>query len=198
VPVRRDAASPIVDLSSASTLCVGIGVLTKQRPVVWRTMIRLKSLSFSIFGVSSEWEVSKQNKQVARYIIRSLEDRRLLFGPRGENPNDSMYCLASAKEIRSSLGDQLQGGNPGKALTQAIQEMRRAARRFMDKGGSDGVNFLQDRERFLVAVTELRITFGFYIAALASKYHIEIDEDLASILPPQADTEDPQDVLREY
>jgi hypothetical protein len=153
-------------------------------------MIKLKTVTFSLFGVNATWEMTKQNKEIARKIIRCLEDRRLLFGPRGRHPNDPAYCLESAMQIRTYLGEQFRVGEPGIRLTQAIQEMRRACRRFIDQAGPQAVNFEQDRDRFLVTTSELRTTFGFYIAALASKYGITVDDDLASILPPRADPED--------
>jgi len=167
-------------------------------------MIKLKSFQFSIFGASATWEVTKHNKDIARRIIRFLEDRRLLFSPRGGYPNDPYYCLESARQIRGYLGEQLQTGDPGEALTQAIQEMRRACRTFISRAGPEADNFQRDRDSFLVGASELRTTFGFYIAALASRYGIAIDDDLAGILPPQADKEedttiapgfDPQDCL---
>ena len=158
-------------------------------------MIKLKSLTLSIFGASATWEVTKENKGIAQKIIHFLEDRRLLFGPRGDNPYDPVYCLESARQIRAYLGEQLQAGNPGQRLAQAIQEMRRACRRFIDKAGPEAINFRQERDRFLVAVAELRTTFGFYIAALASKYGLALDEDLAGILPPEADEDDDSSIV---
>lgn len=130
-------------------------------------------------------EVTEQNKDIARRIIRFLEDRRLLFGPRGENPNDPTYCLESAQQIRGYLGELLQTRAPGKELTQVIQEMRRACRRFIERAGPEAMNFGQERDRFLVEVSKLRTTFGFHVAALASKYRLRIDDDLASIIPPR-------------
>jgi hypothetical protein len=153
-------------------------------------MIRLKAFTFSLFGASATWEMTEENKNVARKIIRFLEDRRLLFGPRGQNPHDPVYCLESARQIRTYLGEQFQAGEPGKGLTQAVQEMRRACRRFIDQAGPQAVNFQQDRDLFLVAVAQLRTTFGFYVAALASKYGLTVDDDLAGILPPEADSQE--------
>jgi hypothetical protein len=153
-------------------------------------MIKLKNFTLSLFGASVTWEMTKPNKEIAQKVIRCLEDRRLLFGPRGEHPNDPVYCLKSAQQLRDYLGEQFQTGEPGKRLAQAIQEMRRACRRFIDRAGPQAVNFQQDRDSFLVAASELRTTFGFYVAALASKYGLTVDDDLASILPPQAEPGD--------
>jgi hypothetical protein len=75
-------------------------------------------------------------------------------------------------------------------LIQAIQEMRRACRRFIDAAGPQAINFRQDQDLFLIAAAELRTTFGFYVAALASKYSLAVDDDLEGILPPQASSDD--------
>lgn len=152
-------------------------------------VIKLKAFTFSLFGASVTWEMTKRNKEIAQGIIRYLEDRRLLFGPRGQHPNDPIYCLKSAQGLRTYLGEQFETGEPGKALTQAIQEMRRACRNFIDRAGPEAATFQEDRDSFIAAASELRTTLGFYVAALASRYGLSVDDDLASILPPRAGPE---------
>ncbi|WP_181444965.1 DUF6650 family protein [Micromonospora endophytica] len=143
-----------------------------------------KELSFSIFGLGARWEFGTTNKDIARRTIRFLEDRRLLFGPRGVDPHDLHYCVKSAQEIRQFLGDQLQQHDPGPKLLRALQEMRAACRRFLDAAAESGGTGQLGGRRFLVAVGELRSTFGFYVAALADRYDLEVDEDLRAIMPP--------------
>ena len=96
--------------------------------------------------------------------------------------------------MRTYLGEQLTAEGTGKMLTQALQEMRRACRRFIDEAGPRAENFRANRERFLVAAGELRATFGIYVAALANRYKLTVDDDLVSILPMQAD-QDTQSAL---
>jgi hypothetical protein len=131
--------------------------------------------------------MGKANKDLARRTIRFLEDRRLLFGPRGQHPNDLEYCIASAQEIRRFLGEQLQQQNPGAKLVRALQEMRAACRRFIDVTTEDRGDVSIGQPEVLVAMGELRSTFGFYIAGLADRYDLEVDDDLRQILPPTAD-----------
>lgn len=97
--------------------------------------IRIKSFSFSIFGIGTTLEITKGDKDVARKVIRFLEDRRVLFGERGRHPGDAAYCLESVRQMRAYLGEQLTADGTGKALTQALQEMLRACRRFIDEAG---------------------------------------------------------------
>lgn len=146
-----------------------------------------KELSFSIFGLGAKWEFGKTNKEIARRTVRFLEDRRLLFGQRGRHPNDPRYCVRSAQEIREFLGEQLQEHDLGAKLARALQEMRAACRRFIDAAAEDPSGFRSDAPRFFVAVGELRSTFGFYIAALADRYSLNVDDDLRQILPPTAE-----------
>jgi hypothetical protein len=151
-----------------------------------------KELSLSIFGLGAKWEFGKANKDIARRTIRFLEDRRLLFGPRGQHPNDPRDCVRSAEAIRQFLSEQLQQHDPGIKLARALQEMRAACRRFLDIAARDPQNFRLDAPGFLVAVGELRSTFGFYVAALADRYNLDVDDDLRQILPPSA--EEPEDI----
>jgi hypothetical protein len=152
--------------------------------------IRIKTFSFSMFGAGTTWEMTKGDKDIARRVIRFLEDRRVLFGERGRHPGDAEYCLESVRQMRTYLGEQLIAEGTGKVLTQALQEMQRACRRFIDEAGPGAEHFRANRERFLVAAGELRATFGIYVAALANKYKLTVDDDLKSILPMQADQDD--------
>jgi hypothetical protein len=51
--------------------------------------IRIKSFSFSMFGAGTNWEITKGDKDIARRVIRFLEDRRVLFDERGRHPGDA-------------------------------------------------------------------------------------------------------------
>jgi hypothetical protein len=100
----------------------------------------------------------------------------------------------SAEAIRQFLGEQLQQHDPGVKLARALQEMRAACRRFLDVAGRDPRGFRVDAPGFLVAVGELRSTFGFYVAALADRYNLEVDDDLRQILPPPAEESEDVDL----
>ncbi len=134
------------------------------------------------FGFSLNWEKAKGDKQVARAILAFLENRRLLFGER--HVEDEMHCVRSAIEIRNFLTEQLAQATPGKSLSASIRAIRRACMRFVEAAGPQAVNFRGDvgwgiSPRFANALGELRAL----VAAIASQYDIEIEEDLASVLP---------------
>ena len=77
----------------------------------------------------------------------------------------------------------------------SVRTMRAACRRFLEEPASDfrnlmrrhGTRHLGEEEgslSFFVALDELRATFGTHIAALGYQYGLDVEADLASILPP--------------
>jgi hypothetical protein len=74
--------------------------------------------------------------------------------------------------------------------------MRTAMRAFVDAAGPDASNFRYHRghmtDRFSLALGELRSWVGFHLAVIADQYGIDVEPDLAQILPPDvSDDNDP-------
>jgi hypothetical protein len=138
------------------------------------------------FGFSLNWEKVSGDKDVARRVITFLEDRRLLFGER--HTEDQMHCIDSAVAIRRFLTDELTNAKPGKSLEASLRAMRTACRNFVEAAGPDGRNFrYQDgrhTDRFSLALGELHTLVGLQLAVIANQYGIEVEDDLAQILPP--------------
>lgn len=137
-----------------------------------------------------QWETVEGDKQVARRVINYLEDRRILFGDR--HTEDQRHCLTSALQIREYLTKQINAANSGKTLEQTLKAMRAAFRKFVDAAGPDAVNFLEHRwpyqtDAFSLALGDLRGSVGMYIAMIAGKFSLKVDDELASILPPSDD-----------
>lgn len=150
--------------------------------------IRVSGLSVPAFGL--QWQTTPGDKDAARRVLCFLEDRRLLFGTR--HVEDEIHCIRSAIEIRRFLTQQLDSAKPGNDLSNSIRTMRAACRKFVDAAGPDGRDFIQhDRygvDPFSIALGDLRTTMGMHIALLSHIFDLEIEDDLASILPP-----DPRD-----
>ena len=118
-------------------------------------------------------------------MIIFLEDRRLLFQPYLSEHVD--YCVESAIQIRRFLTDELSKARPGSSLDQSLRGLRVAMRAFVDAAGKvrkvgpfGGVPFFDD---FSVALGELRSRAGLYVALIAYHYDIEVEDELAQILP---------------
>ena len=134
----------------------------------------LTGFSIPVFGVS--WNPPVTDRQIARELIAFLEDRRVLYNPfELENPR---YVVESVLEIRRVLTEMLQRLEDDSDIGSHLRAIRAACRKFLN----------QVDNRFTVfdlptAIGELRAIFGIHIAQLSVKYGIDIEEELASVLP---------------
>jgi hypothetical protein len=156
--------------------------------------VKVSGGSFTILGVGLSWERTPSDEAVARTVVVFLEDRRLLFGER--HVEDEAHCVASALECRSFLTRQISAATPGKPLQATLKAMRAAFRQFVERGGPHGRNFEHRRstyeiDPFSLALGDLRTQVGEQLSRIAWRYDIEIDDELARILPPQDDGSDP-------
>ena len=138
------------------------------------------------FGFSLNWEKVPGDEDVARRVITFLEDRRLLFGER--HAEDEMHCVHSAIEIRHFLTDELAKAKPGRSLAESLRAMRTAMRAFVDAAGPGAVNFRYHHghmtDPFSLALGELRSRVGMHLQVIAGQYGIDVEPELARILPP--------------
>ena len=149
---------------------------------------RLTGLSCPIFGIS--WNPIESEIIIATRIIRYLENRRVLFNPSEmESPT---YCVKSAIQIREYLTSEMQNMNANSKLFQFVKAMRIAARKFTDR-----MEFKKDKDflykaqhwdhwaswTFASALGEMRGTFGNMIAQIAAAYGLDVEDELASIIP---------------
>ena len=123
-------------------------------------------------------------------MIRFLEDRRVLYNPSElEQPR---YCVQSVIEIRRFLTSEL-GNLPEVGLAGTLAAMRAACRKFLDSLDSShgGASHIPDgmfhggfqEWVFVSALGELRGVTGVLIAEMAARYDLEVEDDLASIIP---------------
>jgi uncharacterized protein DUF6650 len=146
-------------------------------------------ISTPIFGFSVNWNPPESAKHIAREVIIYLENRRVLYDP--YNVQLAAYCVPSVIEMRQVLTDQITASSSDADLEKNLRAMRGACRTFLEKvvippavsHPSHGFSDPKDPLVLIGALAELRATFGLYIGILAAKYGIDIEEDLASILP---------------
>lgn len=148
---------------------------------------RITGLSCPIFGVSLE--PPEEERAVARRVIAFLEDRRVLYVPgEGESPE---YCVRSVIEIRQFLSGELGKIETNSHLARALAAIRAACRKFVSVTEKDNGVILHNANShmhyasftFNSALGELRGVAGIHIAALAATYGLDVEDDLASILP---------------
>jgi hypothetical protein len=153
---------------------------------------RLTGISSPIFGVS--WNPPAAEVTVARRVIAFLEDRRVLFAD--ESIEVLEHCVRSVIEVRHYLTSEIQHLADGE-LCHSLRAMRAACRKFLEAvDDRDGIVVRYGGHpghwaswRFGGALGELRGVYGVHIARIAAQNGLDIEDDLARILPA-GDTED--------
>ena len=148
---------------------------------------RLTGISTPLGGVS--WQPSELESSAARRVVAFLEDRRVLYAP--DEMEDTSHCVHSVIEIRHFLTEELGKIEGGSEFTASLRAMRAACRKFLDRVGAGGNEVsLYARHRghwaswtFYGALGEMRGTFGIYLARIAAQFKLDVEDNLASILP---------------
>lgn len=141
--------------------------------------------SFGIPGIVSlgvEWP--EADVTLARRVIKELENRRALYTDHErQNPEG---CVASIKEIRKMLNDEIKSRTTENELTLSLRGMRAACLKFLEKVESSPGVSSEERPYWVTDGTlgELRHAFGVHIGIIAIRYNLPIEDRLASILPP--------------
>lgn len=155
---------------------------------------RLTGISTPVFGVS--WTPLETERGVAQRVIAFLEDRRVLYSP--SEVEVPRHCVHSVIEIRHSLTKELGTLDRNASIEQSLSAMRAACRKFLDTVQADERTFVRfgaDRSHyaswvFIAAIGELRGIFGVHLATLAVAYGLDVEAQLATILPAALDDTD--------
>ena len=148
---------------------------------------RLTGISIPVFGIS--WKPPEPQVTIARRVITFMEDRRVLFSP--SEMEIPRHCVSSILEIRHYLTKELQASTSMNELTDSLRAMRSACRKFL--------TIVEDKKYetrdfawnlsgmsswvFMSALGELRGVFGIHIARIAAHHGLDVEDELASILP---------------
>jgi len=148
---------------------------------------RLTGISTPFFGAS--WKPSETDRSIVRRVITFLEDRRVLYSPSElEMP---AHCVESVLQIRGFLIAEIEKLDEKADLTASLRAMRAACRKFLNTVQADEgriIHFGADTGHyanwtFNSALGEMRGVFGIHIARLAAAYGVDVENDLAAILP---------------
>lgn len=154
----------------------------------------------SAFGFGANWEAPENDTAVVRNLIHFLEDRRVLYVDYClEIPSEVDHSLLKVREELTAALQRLPAYSPA---VEPIRMMRASARKFLNREYPRFRNFVDHHYHhhswrtpegdpgFFTALGELRANFGREIATLAYVYGIDVEEELASILPPEPSTHD--------
>jgi hypothetical protein len=130
---------------------------------------------------------SPRDRDVAGHVIAFLEDRRVLYNPyEVEIPEE---CVKSVILIRERLTNHLGERGVAPELAESLRAMRAACRKFLNSGpGGSWAGLTRPGDAlsdplFNQALGELRGVFGIHIGILAVTYELDVEDDLAQILP---------------
>lgn len=147
---------------------------------------RFTGFSTPVFGVS--WQPAEPEVGAARRVVAFLEDRRVLYAP--DEMEVPQHCVHSVLDIRHFLTVELGALTDGD-LHRSLRAMRAACRKFLDTVGPDddeivlfgGQHGHWASWKFSGALGEMRGVFGLHLARLATEYGLDIEDELAQILP---------------
>jgi len=154
---------------------------------------RITGFSVPVFGI--QWNPSEAERAIARRVLAFLEDRRILYVPSEmEMPS---HCVESVLRIREFLTSELGKLHSATDIAASLRAMRAACRKFLTTVDADDRAPIRYGSQpghyaswvFNGAVGELRGVFGIHVAVLAAKHGLDVEDELASIIPA-AVTED--------
>jgi len=152
---------------------------------------RINGISTPVFGVS--WEPKNSERDIAKEVITYLEDRRVLYVP--SEMEVPQHCIKSVLKIREFLTSKISKLEQDSELSNSLRAMRAACRKFLNTINSkDGDIIKYGAKRghyaswvFNSAIGELRGVFGIHIAKIAVAYGINVEDNLATIMPESDD-----------
>jgi len=143
---------------------------------------RLTGISSGIVGFS--WTPPTDEKDKARRLLVFLEDRRVLYQP--HQREISPHVVKSILEIRQRLTKDLEDLPQDSPLGESIIGMRAACRKFLDETSycRDGdLDLWAMPQALMFCLGELRALFGIHVAKIALMYDLELEGELARMVP---------------
>jgi len=150
---------------------------------------RITGFSTPVFGIS--WKPPKPEVATARRVLAFLEDRRVLYNPYQMEVADQ--CIHSVLDIRQFLTDVVGQLDDKSKLAEHLRAIRAACRAFLDENSTGSRRVLRSswagpfESSFFTALGELRSAIGVHIAAIAVMHGLDVEANLANVLPPERD-----------
>jgi hypothetical protein len=147
-----------------------------------------------MLGFGASWRAPEPERVVVRDVITALEDKRALYSQAvWEEPS---HVVQSLLKIRDELTNGLKRVGDSSPAKDAFRIMRASCRDFLtltsakayeQKRGMMRGDHMWEQEQFFVELGKLRAVFGQQLAVIGYLYGMDIEESLASILPPEAE-----------
>jgi hypothetical protein len=158
------------------------------------TARRITGISGPLGGI--QWaDPGPSDRECVRGFLIELEDRRVLYNPDWLEVRQQVDT--SVDEIRDICTAALKRFVPTDFATLPVRNVRAACRRYLDDTTIDfrHADFHPHRSGLsagaFLALGGFRATVGQEVARLAAHYDIEVEGELASVLPAQDQTDTP-------
>lgn len=142
----------------------------------------ITGVSTPLFGL--QWSPPIVESDVAREIITFLEDRRVLYSP--EEEEGPSYCRQSVEQIREMLTERMSRVTSNSEIRKLLSNLRTQCRKFCDEIGSQsfpGLPVPVQKSILKRELEKLRLVAGKVVGALSVSYGIDVEDQLASIIP---------------
>ena len=153
----------------------------------WKSIAR-RINGISIHGYGINWSPPESHRKIALRVISRLEDRRVLY--KRTEYEYPVKCEKSVEDIRRMLTNEIEALEHDTKIASILKAMRAACRQFLDTLQDNQLNvelsaypYPAKHWEFIDALKCLRDDFGYYVAYLSAIYRIDVESDLAQIMP---------------
>lgn len=159
-----------------------------DKKVVKAKEIGRRFTGFSILSLGVQWQYTVSEREIVREFILFLEDRRALYVPtQVEIEADVRWSAQSIREHATKALAQLAEGSK---VAGPIRLIRAACRRYLEHSQQyPNIAALDaaagNAAPWLISLGELRAAVGYNIGTLAVALDLDIEEELASIIPAE-------------
>ena len=144
-------------------------------------------------GYEVELEPTVEKSRIADFRVR-FGNEWIYFECTKEYPQEMecpSHCVESVLQIRQFLTSKISETPENTELSTSLRAMRAACRKFLNETNDPHEDTFRygfqmghyASWKFISALGELRGVFGIHIAKIAVAYGIDIEKDLASIIP---------------
>jgi hypothetical protein len=163
------------------------GPIKRAGRVTGETARRITGISIGPLGGVQWSDPGPPQRELVRQFLVALEDRRVLYNPMQLEVRSQVdYSIHQIREACTKTLQQLGEHDFG---VLPIRAAREACRRYHDDANLEFRNMHFDpREHdatagFFMALGAFRATVGYQVALLAAHYDLDVEGDLASVLP---------------
>jgi hypothetical protein len=148
---------------------------------------RISGISTPFGGVS--WTPTVLEAEVARRVVRLLENQRVLFSTANHQVPPE-YSATAVRRLRQNLNDELQQvANERAPLAVAVRAMLKECRRFAtlcesmgveaEPGGNRALLSQRQQAEYMRGLERLRESFANNVRLVSDTYDVEVHDELA-------------------